>query len=150
MKCSDRGESLCRSSYSLRDGASFSEQVRTATLNLNQDEGAAQRAQRASQLSWDRKKRKFVKGEGVGADNQKMIRGESGALLPATFQSGRFELWKKSKKVQMPKLGDQENSTHHSAVRNSTRRRSLKAHETELRTAAQVHEKRKVYEQVRH
>lgn len=80
--------------YSLREGATFAEQARSAILDLNADDGDAQRAQKASQLKWDRKKKRFVKGDGTGDTNEKMIRGESGALLPASFKSGRYALWK--------------------------------------------------------
>jgi ATP-dependent RNA helicase DDX54/DBP10 len=61
---------------------------------LNGDEGEAQKAQKASQLKWDRKKKRFVKGDGIGSNNEKMIRSESGALLPASFKSGKFDEWK--------------------------------------------------------
>ncbi|KAK4689793.1 ATP-dependent RNA helicase DDX54/DBP10, partial [Tremellales sp. Uapishka_1] len=94
--------------YSLRDGATFTEQVRSATFDMTGDEGAAQKAQKASQLSWDRKKKKFVKGEGIGADNQKMLKTESGALLPATFKSGRFDEWRRKQKLHLPRSGDTE------------------------------------------
>jgi len=92
----------------LRDGASFAEQARASAFDLTQDESLAQRAQRASQLTWDRKKRKFTRGDGIGADNQKMIKGESGALLPATFNSGRYSSWLAGKKVSVPRVGEQE------------------------------------------
>jgi ATP-dependent RNA helicase DDX54/DBP10 len=65
---------------------------------LNGDEGEAQRVQKASQLKWDRKRKRFVKGDGIGSNNEKMIRSESGALLPASFKSGRFDDWKKRNK----------------------------------------------------
>lgn len=64
-------------------------------MDLNADDGDAQRAQKASQLKWDKKRKRFVK-DTPGEDNKKMIRGESGALLPATFRSGRFAEWKKT------------------------------------------------------
>lgn len=64
---------------------------------MNADEGDAARAQKASQLKWDRKRKRFVK-DAPGGDNKKMIRSESGALLPATFKSGKFADWKKSRR----------------------------------------------------
>ncbi|EJT49422.1 hypothetical protein A1Q1_01444 [Trichosporon asahii var. asahii CBS 2479] len=80
-----------------REGTTFAEQARSATLDLNADEGDAARAQKASQLKWDRKRKRFVK-DAPGGDNKKMIRSESGALLPATFKSGKFADWKKSRR----------------------------------------------------
>ncbi len=84
------------------------EQARGATLDLAGDDGIAVRAQKASQLTWDRKKKKFVQGDGVGSDNKKLIRSESGARLPASFKSGRFEEWKAKKKLSLPKTGEAE------------------------------------------
>lgn len=81
--------------YSLSEGTSFAEQARSATMDLNADDGDAQRAQKASQLKWDKKRKRFVK-DTPGEDGKKMIRGESGALLPATFKSGRYAEWKKT------------------------------------------------------
>lgn len=37
-----------------------------------------------------------------------MIRTESGGKLPASFRSGRFDEWSKSKKLELPRVGDQE------------------------------------------
>jgi hypothetical protein len=65
---------------------------------VNNDEGGVLRASRPSQLKWDRKKKKMVSTDQVGADNKKMIRSESGALLPASYKSGRFEEWRKKRK----------------------------------------------------
>ncbi|GMK53661.1 hypothetical protein CspeluHIS016_0102470 [Cutaneotrichosporon spelunceum] len=81
--------------YSLSEGTSFAEQARSATMDLNADDADPQRAQKASQLKWDKKRKRFTK-DTPGEDNKKMIRGESGALLPATFKSGRFAEWKKA------------------------------------------------------
>lgn len=95
--------------YSLRDGASFVEQARTATFDLASDEAVAQ--QKRAALNWDKKKKKFVKGDGAGADNVKMVRTESGAKLPATYRSGRFDEWKTKQRVGLPKVGEAENET---------------------------------------
>lgn len=94
--------------YSLKDGQSFVEQARNATFDLAGDDGIIARQQKASQLTWDRKKKKFVQGDGVGADNKKLVKTESGARLPASFKSGRFDEWKASKKLSLPKIGEQE------------------------------------------
>jgi hypothetical protein len=74
--------------------------MRSSTLDLVQDEGSAVRAGKASQLKWDRKSKKFGNKNEVGADNKKMIRSESGALLPASYRSGRYDEWRKSKRGQ--------------------------------------------------
>ena len=97
-----------RNSYSLKDGASFDEQARGATFDLVGDEGLTDRQRHNSQLKWDRKKKKFVRGDGVGADNVKLVRTESGARLPATYRSGRFDEWRSKMRVNMPKIGEAE------------------------------------------
>lgn len=77
-------------------------------MDLTGDDGIAQRVQKASQLSWDRKKKKFVKGDGAGSDNKKLITTESGARMPASYRSGRFQDWKKTNRIVFPKLGETE------------------------------------------
>jgi ATP-dependent RNA helicase DDX54/DBP10 len=96
--------------YSLTDGASsFAAQAQGAILDLAGDEdtiGARQRHQ--NKLSWDKKKKKFVKGGGIGSDNMKLLRTENGTQLPATYKSGRFDEWKKKARVSLPKIGERE------------------------------------------
>ncbi|KIK67386.1 hypothetical protein GYMLUDRAFT_37499 [Collybiopsis luxurians FD-317 M1] len=92
--------------YSLTDGASFVEQARGATFDLAGDEGGADRKKR--QLNWDKKKKKFVKGDGVGADNVKLVKTESGMKLPASYRSGRFDEWKAKTHSSLPRVGEAE------------------------------------------
>jgi ATP-dependent RNA helicase DDX54/DBP10 len=98
----------CGNRYSLRDGASFAEQAGRATFDLTTDEGVAGRQRRNSQLTWDKKKKKFIKGDGAGADNVKLVRTESGTRLPATYRSGRFDEWKASTRTSLPRVGEAE------------------------------------------
>lgn len=93
--------------YSLRDGASFVEQARNATFDLAGDEALIDQRKR-KQMTWDKKKKKFVQGGGVGADNVKLVKTESGAKLPATYRSGRFEEWKSKNKRSLPRVGETE------------------------------------------
>lgn len=96
---------LC--SYSLTDGASsFAKQAHRVTFDLTNDEG---KAERSKQQTWDKKRKKFIKGDGVGADNIKMVRTENGTRLPATFRSGRFDEWKSKSRVTLPRIGEAEN-----------------------------------------
>lgn len=62
-------------------------------MDLQGDEQLAHRSQRASQLRWDRKTKKFKKDPQQDGSAGPMIKTESGALLPATFDSGRFKEW---------------------------------------------------------
>ncbi|TCD69799.1 ATP-dependent RNA helicase dbp10 [Steccherinum ochraceum] len=92
--------------YSLRDGATFVEQAAGVSFDLAGDDEALARKRR--ELHWDKKKKKFVHGTGEGADNVKMVKTESGAKLPATYRSGRFEEWKAKSRVSLPKVGETE------------------------------------------
>ncbi|EAU91218.1 ATP-dependent RNA helicase DBP10 [Coprinopsis cinerea okayama7 len=97
--------------YSLNDGASsFARQAQNVAFDLEGDDGDGLR-KRNNTLTWDKKKKKFIKGDGVGADNVKMIRTESGAKLPATYRSGRFDEWKAKHRVSLPRVGEVENSS---------------------------------------
>jgi ATP-dependent RNA helicase DDX54/DBP10 len=98
--------SHCR--YSLKDGASFAEQAAHATFDLTTDEGVTGRQRHDKQLKWDRKKKKFIKGGGEGADNVKIVKTESGARLPASYRSGRFDEWKAKNKIALPRIGEAE------------------------------------------
>lgn len=95
--------------YSLKDGASFVEQARNVTFDLAGDE-ALLGQKRRKQMAWDTKKKKFVQGDGVGADNVKLIKTESGVKLPVTYRTGRFEEWKSKNRKSLPRVGETETS----------------------------------------
>ncbi|GLB37444.1 putative DBP10CT (NUC160) domain containing protein [Lyophyllum shimeji] len=93
--------------FSLSDGATFAQQAQNATFDLAGDDGVAGRQKH--QLKWDKKKKRFVQGDGAGADNVKLVTTESGAKLPATYRSGRFDEWQAKTRVTLPKVGEAEN-----------------------------------------
>ncbi|KAF6762983.1 ATP-dependent RNA helicase DBP10 [Ephemerocybe angulata] len=98
--------------YSLKDGASsFVRQAQNVTFDLEGDDGDGLR-KRNNTLTWDKKKKKFIKGDGTGADNQKIIRTESGTKLPATYRSGRFDEWKAKAHVSLPRIGEPEDNAN--------------------------------------
>lgn len=80
-------------SYSIHQGEELARPLNKIALDIEADEGAGPRAQKASQLRWDKRKKRFVQGD-QGSANVKMIRTESGTRLPASFQSGRYNKWK--------------------------------------------------------
>ncbi|GAA5881726.1 hypothetical protein JCM3774_005969 [Rhodotorula dairenensis] len=99
--------------YALTNGESFVAQAKHSTYDMGgrgDTEGtpAEALAQRASTLKWDRKSKKFVRADQVGADNKKLIRSESGQRLPATFKSGVYDEWRKNARINVPRVGDQE------------------------------------------
>ena len=106
-------------------------------MNMVGDEGRAQGAQKASQMKWDRKKKRFAASDQVGADNKKMIRSESGALLPATYNSGRYKEWRAQRKRS-------------STSKDNTQSGSEKSHQTsEILPAQAIYRKRQDKEKVR-
>lgn len=79
-------------SFLLSEGASFAERAKSATFGLPDKETVAGQQERfKSQLKWGRKKKKFVKGDGAGADNMKIVKNEGGTRLPVTYYGGRFD-----------------------------------------------------------
>jgi len=92
--------------YSLQDGESFAEQARHATFDLAGDEGMAAQKRAQSKMTWNKKKKNFVHGDGTGSDNVKMIKTESGVKLPASYRSGRFEKWRAKARVGLPRIGE--------------------------------------------
>lgn len=110
VKVSDRIVFKTLDRYSLTDGASsFAKQAQNVAFDLTNDEG---KVERSNKQIWDKKKKKFVRGDGVGADNVKMVRTENGTRLPATFRSGRFDEWKTKNRVTLPRIGEAENTSH--------------------------------------
>ena len=97
---------LTKTRYSLRDGETFAEQARHATFDLAGDEGVVAQRRSQSKLVWHKKKKKFVRGDGTGSDNVKMVRAESGVKLPASYRSGRFDEWRTKARVSLPRVGE--------------------------------------------
>ena len=92
----------------MRDGETFAEQAKHATFDLAGDEGVAAQKRAHSKMTWDKRKKKFIHGDGAGADNVKMVTTESGLKLPATYRSGRFDEWSAKARVNLPRVGEAE------------------------------------------
>ncbi|KAI0910082.1 P-loop containing nucleoside triphosphate hydrolase protein [Ustulina deusta] len=98
----------------------FFEAARSATFDLTNDEGAKSfGAPARAGLRWDKKSAKYVSRTNdedgsraqakKGSSGVKMVRGESGVKIASTFQSGRFERWKKEQRVgRLPRIGESE------------------------------------------
>ena len=103
----DRGYSLA---------TSFTEAARSVTMDLVNDEsgkGFAE-AHRAKGMRWDKKAKKYVAraNDEDGSKGKKMIIGESGQKIAASFKSGRFAAWRKAHKIdRMPRTGELERSS---------------------------------------
>ncbi|WBW71356.1 ATP-dependent RNA helicase Dbp10 [Schizosaccharomyces osmophilus] len=90
-------ENIQESGYAVNSGENFSLAARHAVLDLTNDDGFSQT--NSGGQRWDPKKKKFVntRNDEDGSRGVKIIRGESGVKLPATYRSGRFEAWKSNK-----------------------------------------------------
>ncbi|KAL1977038.1 hypothetical protein VTN31DRAFT_3320 [Thermomyces dupontii] len=101
--------------YGVRSGTSsnFAQASREAALELTADEQAGGIGQPSRPaLRWDKRHKKYVarrNDEDGSKGGTPLIRGESGAKIPASFRSGRFDAWRKSKRLsRIPRVGESE------------------------------------------
>jgi ATP-dependent RNA helicase DDX54/DBP10 len=100
----ERGYGVHSGSYNTASqNSNFVEAARGVTMDLTNDDGAKSFAEpaRAKGMRWDKKNSKYVAraNDEDGSKGKKMIRGESGQKIAASFQSGRFDRWRKAHKV---------------------------------------------------
>lgn len=98
-----------------RGGANFVEAARDVTMDLTNDEGAKNFGlpTRAS-MRWDKKAAKYVSRDNdddgsraAAGGSKRMIRGESGVKIAASFQSGRFDKWRRAQRLgRLPRVGE--------------------------------------------
>ncbi|KAG0131020.1 P-loop containing nucleoside triphosphate hydrolase protein [Tuber indicum] len=106
----DRGYSI---------SSSFAEAARNATMDLTNDDGGKgfAEAHRAKGMRWDKKAKKYVQraNDEDGSKGAKMIIGESGQKIAASFKSGRFSAWKLAHKVgKLARVGEMEDKSRFS------------------------------------
>jgi ATP-dependent RNA helicase DDX54/DBP10 len=102
----------------------FVEAARNAQMNLVNDEvrGFGE-ASKAKGMRWDKKSKKYVAraNDEDGSKGKKVVIGESGLKIAASFRSGRFDEWRKSNKIhRLPRTGEIE-AQHRTAPRHSGR-----------------------------
>ncbi|KAK4103591.1 DEAD-domain-containing protein [Parathielavia hyrcaniae] len=94
--------------------AHFVEAARDAVMDLNNDDGAkAFGLPTRSKMRWDKRHSKYVSraNDDDGSRGAKMIRGESGVKIAASFQSGRFDKWRRANRLgRLPGVGEAEKS----------------------------------------
>jgi len=107
----ERGYGVHTGSYNTASQTSnFVSAARDLTMDLTNDDGAKKFGE-ASGMRWDKRHSKYVRKENDedGSKGKKMIRGESGQKIAASFKSGRFDRWKKANKVdRLPRTGEPE------------------------------------------
>ncbi|KAI1083424.1 ATP-dependent RNA helicase DBP10 [Whalleya microplaca] len=91
--------------------SNFVEAARDLTMDLANDDGGKAFGVPTRALQWDRKAAKYV----ARADGDehgrapRLVRGESGVKIAASFQSGRFEKWRRAQRLgRMPRVGEAE------------------------------------------
>lgn len=99
--------------YGVHSGtnSNFASDSRNATMDLNGDEGKRGFGEARSVMRWDKRHKKYVarQNDEDGSKGSRLVRGESGAKIAASFRSGRFQAWKKGKRVErMPRVGEAE------------------------------------------
>jgi ATP-dependent RNA helicase DDX54/DBP10 len=110
----ERGYGVHSGSYNTASQTSnFLEAARDLTVDLTNDETSKSFGEpsRAKGLRWDKKNSKYVyrTNDDDGSRGTKMIRGESGVKIAASFQSGRFDKWRKAHKIdRLPRTGEAE------------------------------------------
>jgi ATP-dependent RNA helicase DDX54/DBP10 len=110
----ERGYGVHSGSYNTASqNSNFVETARNLTMDLANDDGAKAFGEptRAKGMRWDKRHSKYVAraNDEDGSKGKKMIRGESGQKIAASFQSGRFDRWRKAHKVdRLPRTGEAE------------------------------------------
>ncbi|ORY13498.1 ATP-dependent RNA helicase-like protein dbp10 [Clohesyomyces aquaticus] len=114
----DRAYGVHSGSYNTaRENSNFVEAARGVQMDLTNDEikGFAE-ASKARGMRWDKKSKKYVAraNDEDGSKGVKMVRGESGLKIAASFRSGRFDDWRKSNKIdRLPRTGEMEAPGNH-------------------------------------
>ncbi|KAI9705405.1 MAG: ATP-dependent RNA helicase dbp10 [Candelina mexicana] len=93
--------------------SNFVEAARGAIMDLKTDDGAKSFAEpsRARGMRWDKKHKKYLAraNDEDGSRGAKMIKGESGQKIAASYRSGRFEAWRKAHRIsRAPRTGEAE------------------------------------------
>jgi ATP-dependent RNA helicase DDX54/DBP10 len=114
----DRGYGVNTGGYNTaREQSNFVEAARGVQMDLTNDEikGFAE-ASKARGMRWDKKGKKYVSraNDEDGSKGAKMVRGESGLKIAASFRSGRFDDWRKANKIgRLPRTGETEAQNTH-------------------------------------
>ena len=124
----DRGFGVHSGSYNTASqNSNFVEASRHLTMDLTNDDGAKAFAEPSRQrgMRWDKKNKKYVArtNDDDGSKGSKMIIGESGQKIAASFRSGRFDAWKKSNKInRLPRTGEVETTANVAGTRSIGKR----------------------------
>jgi ATP-dependent RNA helicase DDX54/DBP10 len=99
--------------YGVHSGSNtnFTEAARGVTMDLTQDEAAKGFGEARGIMRWDKRQKKYVarQNDDDGSKGKRLVRGESGARIAASFRSGRYDAWRKAQRVgRVPRVGEKE------------------------------------------
>ena len=99
--------------YGVHSGSNtnFAEAARGATMDLAQDEAAKGFGEARGIMRWDKRQKKYVarQNDDDGSKGKRLVKGESGAKIAASFRSGRYDAWRKAHRVgKAPRIGETE------------------------------------------
>ncbi|EXJ84201.1 ATP-dependent RNA helicase dbp10 [Capronia epimyces CBS 606.96] len=100
--------------YGVHSGSNtnFAEAARSVTMDLAMDESGKKFGEARSIMRWDKRHKKYVRRDNDddgSKNNKRLVRGESGVKIAASFRSGRFDRWRKDNRVgRFPRVGEAE------------------------------------------
>lgn len=147
----DRGYGVHSGSYNRSSSSNFLTAARHVAMDFTNDDGAKGFAEpsRPSGMRWDKKQKKYVSraNDDDGSKGAKMIRGESGQKIAASFRSGRFDAWKKSNKIErLPRTGETETFSSKVGGGRKFRHKEVKAPKEADKYRDDYHKKKKLVE----
>ena len=87
---------MTEAGYAVHD-ASFNSHAHKAAMELVPDDDEQLRKKKGNE-TWDSKKHRFTSHQ-IGSDNKKRVRTENGTLVPATFQSDRYDSYLAAQRI---------------------------------------------------
>ncbi|KAI1210927.1 ATP-dependent RNA helicase DBP10 [Annulohypoxylon truncatum] len=95
--------------------SNFVEAARDLTMDLTNDETAKNfGVPTRARMRWDKKQAKYVSRDNdddgsrsATGPGKRLVRGESGVKIAASFQSGRFDKWRRAQRIgKLPRVGE--------------------------------------------
>ncbi|EAL88958.1 ATP dependent RNA helicase (Dbp10), putative [Aspergillus fumigatus A1163] len=95
--------------YGVHSGtnSNFAQASRSATMDLAGDDGGRGFGEARTLMRWDKRHKKYVarQNDEDGSKGTRLVRGESGAKIAASFRSGRFDAWKRENRLgRLPRV----------------------------------------------
>jgi ATP-dependent RNA helicase DDX54/DBP10 len=101
--------------YGVHSGSNsnFAEAAHGATMDLAQDDAAKGFGEARGIMRWDKRQKKYVarQNDDDGSKGRRLVKGESGAKIAASFRSGRFDAWRRAQRLgRVPRVGEKESA----------------------------------------